>query len=53
VDDDGNGFVDDLRGWDFVGATDTSSGDNDIRPPFMGSSKILSHGTHVSGIMAC
>ncbi len=52
VDDDGNGFVDDLRGWDFVGATDTSSGDNDIRPPFVGSSKILSHGTHVSGIMA-
>jgi subtilisin family serine protease len=36
VDDDGNGFVDDWRGWDFVGS------DNNPRDPF-------GHGTHVAG----
>lgn len=40
VDDDGNGLVDDWRGWDF------DAGNNDIRSP--GSS----HGTMVSGIVA-
>jgi subtilisin family serine protease len=39
VDDDGNGFVDDIRGWDFV------SGDND---PVDANS----HGTHVAGTLA-
>lgn len=39
VDDDGNGFVDDVTGWDFA------NGDND---PFDDSF----HGTHVSGIAA-
>ncbi len=52
LDDDGNGFVDDIRGWDFAGADASSSGDNDIRPPSAGSYQILSHGTHVAGIMA-
>lgn len=36
VDDDHNGFVDDVRGWDFV------NGDNDPRDD-------AGHGTHVSG----
>ncbi len=36
VDDDGNGFVDDRRGWDFVGR-DNDPGDED------------GHGTHVAG----
>ncbi len=41
VDDDGNGFIDDLIGWDFAGA------DNDPDPT-------NSHGTHVAGIVgAC
>jgi len=40
VDDDGNGYVDDHRGWDFF------NGDND---PFDDGS---GHGTHVSGIIA-
>lgn len=45
IDDDGNGFVDDWRGWDFLSSTDTSGYDND---PFPGHS----HGTHVSGTIA-
>jgi len=38
VDDDGNGFVDDVHGWDFV------NGDNDP-------SDDRGHGTHVAGII--
>lgn len=38
IDDDGNGFVDDVRGWDFF------SGDNDPRDGY-------GHGTHVAGII--
>ena len=41
VDDDGNGFVDDVRGWDFV------NGDND---PMDDSG--VGHGTHTSGTIA-
>lgn len=36
VDDDGNGFVDDFRGWDFVNGDNDPFDDND-------------HGTHTSG----
>ncbi len=50
IDDDGNGFVDDLLGWDFSEASDSTNGDNDIRPPAAGAGEILSHGTHVAGI---
>ena len=39
IDDDGNGFVDDVRGWDFV-ADDNTPLDED------------SHGTHVAGTIA-
>ncbi|WP_447969784.1 S8 family serine peptidase [Nitrospira sp. M1] len=38
ADDDGNGFVDDLAGWDFV------NNNNDVLGPFF-------HGTHVAGII--
>lgn len=41
VDDDGNGFIDDVRGWDF------SSNDNDPNPV-----NSDTHGTHVAGIAA-
>jgi subtilisin family serine protease len=39
IDDDRNGFVDDIRGWDFV--------DNDNTPM-----DLNNHGTHVAGIIA-
>ncbi len=52
VDDDGNGYVDDFRGWDFAGATSGAAQDNDIRPPDAGPDHELSHGSHVSGIIA-
>ncbi|MBN1351990.1 S8 family peptidase [candidate division KSB1 bacterium] len=44
VDDDGNGYVDDVRGWDFVGEdNDPSNTSSDLR---------ASHGTHTAGIAA-
>jgi PKD repeat protein len=36
IDDDGNGYIDDIRGWDFVNNDNDPTDDN-------------SHGTHVSG----
>ncbi len=39
IDDDGNGYIDDIRGWDYV------NDDNDPRDD-------NSHGTHVAGITA-
>ncbi|MGQ9731289.1 MAG: S8 family serine peptidase [Candidatus Zipacnadales bacterium] len=45
VDDDGNGFVDDFRGWDFA------DGDNDPHAD-RGDGFGSSHGTHVAGIAA-
>ncbi len=45
VDDDGNGFVDDVHGWDFI------ENDNDPSPGFGAStsSDVASHGTLVAG----
>ena len=43
VDDDGNGYVDDVNGWDFRG--------NDPNPS-PGNTLTASHGTHVAGIIA-
>ena len=40
IDDDGNGFVDDWRGWDWVGSDNNPSAVSD------------SHGTHVAGTAA-
>ena len=50
IDDDGNGFVDDWRGWDFGGADgpegdDRTGPDNDPRDYY-------GHGTHVAGTIA-
>ena len=43
VDDDGNGFIDDINGWD------AANTDNDPSPPTINS---FDHGTHVSGCAA-
>lgn len=39
IDDDGNGFIDDVRGWDFANNDNDPNDDNN-------------HGTHVAGIIA-
>ncbi|MBI4645421.1 MAG: S8 family serine peptidase, partial [Bacteroidia bacterium] len=48
VDDDGNGYIDDIHGWD------VADGDNNVDPPLSGinaaSPTKFSHGTHVAGI---
>jgi|GEM_PF-5440172 len=41
IDDDGNGFVDDVHGWNFV------DNNPDLSPPY----RAESHGTHVAGII--
>jgi len=45
VDDDGNGFIDDLIGWDFYG-NDNNPKPNPCNPTYD------DHGTHVTGIIA-
>jgi len=42
IDDDGNGYIDDVHGWDFY--NDYAVGDEEYLPNF--------HGTHVAGIIA-
>lgn len=49
IDDDGNGFVDDVRGWDFVGNISSTGSplqpDNDTKPLNANNT----HGTHTAG----
>jgi len=59
IDDDANGFIDDVRGWDFVGSALQSQADkgtffpdNDTRMVHDVTDPIRSHGTHVAGIVA-
>ncbi|MBN2410503.1 S8 family serine peptidase [candidate division KSB1 bacterium] len=55
IDDDGNGYIDDFRGWDFV-ATETASGlpdpsnDEDGTVPDNDPMDVQGHGTHCAGI---
>lgn len=46
IDDDGNGWIDDVVGWDF------ESGDNDPSPGFFEFGRDGGHGTQVAGIIA-
>lgn len=57
IDDDGNGFIDDIRGWDFVhgvsgfapyNAHHNEDGENPDNDPM----DFAGHGTHVAGIAA-
>ncbi len=51
IDDDGNGYVDDINGWDFSDApTLPGSGDWTVRDN--APEDEIGHGTHVSGIIA-
>ena len=53
VDDDGDGYVDDLIGWDVSGKTAGNDPDNDpMAPPDPGPTNGNPHGTHVAGIVA-
>ncbi|MEM9044322.1 MAG: S8 family serine peptidase [Pseudomonadota bacterium] len=47
IDDDGNGYIDDIHGYDFGGARFSVIGDKDNDP-----TDIDGHGTHVAGIIA-
>jgi len=55
IDDDGNGYIDDIRGWDFVHSVD-GDGDFDAMPGEDGDTTdnnpmdFNGHGTHVAGI---
>jgi subtilisin family serine protease len=49
IDDDDNGFIDDVRGWDFTGFNDGAGGDNDSSDP---SGEALSHGMCTASIIA-
>ena len=46
VDNDGNGYIDDLHGWDFAG------NDNSVYDGTTADTSIDSHGTHVAGTIA-
>ncbi len=46
LDDDGNGFIDDWKGWDFVGSNVLLPSPNNDPKDMVG------HGTHVAGIVA-
>ncbi|WP_228056367.1 S8 family peptidase [Microcoleus sp. LEGE 07076] len=47
IDDDRNGYIDDIRGWDFV------SGDNNpMDEKFLRNGQLFGHGTHIAGAIA-
>ncbi|MBW8888274.1 MAG: S8 family serine peptidase [Fibrobacteres bacterium] len=53
IDNDGNGFIDDVRGWDFVDVSQSEvDPGEDFGPPDNDPMDFHSHGTHVSGIVA-
>ena len=53
IDDDGNGYVDDVHGWDFVSVPpEWVAAGEDPGPEDNDPSDFVGHGTHVSGIAA-
>lgn len=46
IDDDGNGYIDDVHGWD------AADNDNNPNPPASATNFYFSHGTHVAGVVA-
>lgn len=51
VDDDGNGYIDDIRGYDWVDVEDSWAGEDGTTPD-ANPMDFNGHGTHVAGIMA-
>ncbi|HEQ98875.1 MAG TPA: hypothetical protein ENO22_05995 [candidate division Zixibacteria bacterium] len=51
VDDDGNGYIDDYRGWDWVSVTGVWSGEDGSNPD-NDPTDFNGHGTHCAGISA-
>ncbi|MGB3266310.1 MAG: S8 family peptidase [Microcoleus sp.] len=47
IDDDRNGYIDDIRGWDFVG-----NDNNPMDEKFLRNGQLFGHGTHVAGAIA-
>ncbi|MCE2928981.1 MAG: S8 family serine peptidase [Candidatus Caenarcaniphilales bacterium] len=53
IDDDGNGYIDDVRGWDFIDqAASNCAANEDCSGEDNEPMDVNSHGTHVSGIIA-
>jgi hypothetical protein len=60
IDDDGNGYIDDWRGWDWVTSYNNAPADNDPNPEpdginndgWYGIDDGVTHGSHVAGIAA-
>lgn len=53
IDDDQNGFIDDIRGWDFVGPVSANQAMNgQYAPDNNPINKAQTHGTHVAGCAA-
>ncbi len=52
VDDDGNGYVDDIHGYNFLSTYDVETGDGVLMPVSWGNDGDTGHGTHVAGTVA-
>ena len=51
IDNDGNGYIDDMRGWDFVTVDPESVFDGRKTPPDNDPMDVQGHGTHCAGII--
>lgn len=52
IDDDNNGFIDDIRGWDFIADGVNCAQEEDCSKRDANPNDVNGHGTHVSGIVA-
>ena len=52
VDDDGNGYVDDIHGYNFLSTYNPSTGDGTLMPISWAGNGDSGHGTHVAGTVA-
>lgn len=52
VDDDGNGYIDDIHGYNFLSTYDAATGEGVLMPLSWGNDGDTGHGTHVAGTVA-